>query len=163
MYTFSGNNLYLCDLEYLGAEISFADEVLVFGKRHVKAKMQNGKTYTLTVMPSPQGYQVVEVKGMMMLDFVHIVLMASGIYHDTSTPYMRFARTRRFKVNTLKFAQCELVLLSCLWMSYYYGRHQNSYLILIGISLACAVGMTFLKRNELRKTYQDYLISHGIK
>ena len=162
MYTFTGNNLYLCDLEYLGAEISFADEKLIFGKRHAKAKLNNGITYTLTMMPSPQGYQVVEVKGMMMLDFVHIVLMASGIYHDTRAPYMRFARYRRFKVNTLKFAQCELVLLSCFCMSYYFGHHKNLYLVLLSISLAFAIGIALMKKYVLKKTYQDYLIHHGV-
>ncbi len=48
------NNIYLCDLEFLGAEITILEEQKK-GKRIVRASWAGRKTFELQVEPCPQG------------------------------------------------------------------------------------------------------------
>ena len=107
-------NLYLCDLEFLGAEITFMDEKCICGRRRVKVTMYKGGSYDIIVKPSPQGYRVIKVMGMTMLKFSEMVSRQFNL--GTELRYVLFVKQRRIKVVATHFLAAQMFLLTLQWI-----------------------------------------------
>jgi len=148
-------NLYLCDLEFLGAEISFMDEKRKRGLRCVRVTMYKGGSYDLFVKPSPQGYRVIKVANMSLLKFSEIVSRQLNL--GTELRYVLFVKQRRIKVVATHFLAAQMFLLTLQWILefFFYGM-EIKYAIMSLLALAMVMDSFFLRREVLKKTYKDF-------
>lgn len=148
-------NLYLCDLEFLGAEIVFMDKKPKHGKRHVRVSLHKGGSYELTVRHSPQGHSVSKVKGMSLCEFSEMLSRQFNV--GTDSRYMLFAKLRRMKVMAMCFLAIQMSIFSvqCAMDFFALGRDGN-YAIMACLGMAMVIDSFFVKREVLKMKYQDY-------
>ena len=156
MIRLAHNNIFLCDLEYLGAEITFMEKGTRHGRRLVKVSMRGGGTYDILVKACPQGYRVTNVRNMLLSEFAGVVSRQYHPHADRS--YIGFVLYRGMRVRMILYLRAVLFLLSAKWaLSYYVYEMATEYAVMSFLALAMAIDSFFLMREVLKKTYQDYL------
>lgn len=148
-------NIYLCDLEFLGAEIAFMDEKNECGRRHVKASLYKGGEYDLIVKPSPQGFRIVKAENISMLKFSELVSRQFNL--GTDLRYVLFVKERRMKVVVTYFLAAQMFQFAMIWASDFYAYGMEvQYAIMSCLALAMVIDSFFLRKEVLKKTYKDF-------
>ena len=147
-------NIYLCDLEFFGAEIIVLEE-RKNGKRIVCASWGERLNFELLVEPCPQGWHVKEE--------MHGRLEAlAAALEDRfepreAFPYYCFFKMREGLMTVVRLGKIVFFLLTVVWMRKFLTLGLTHYAIMSAIAFLMFVCCFFLPREILKKTYADYL------
>ena len=145
-------NIYLCDLEFLGATVDKVDEGK---KRQIVGVAFPNRSYRLLVEKCPQGWHVVRSMESSMSD---LAACLEELFEPRETfPYYCFFKMREGLMTVVRLGKIILFLLTIVWMRKFLMLGLTHYAIMSAIAFLMFVCCFFLPREILKKTYADYL------
>ena len=146
-------NIYLCDLEYLGARVEFLDEG---GKtREVRVEWIGRPSYRLMVEESPQGWHAKRGIDMDMGELAEYMEMR--LEPRENFPYLCFMKIREGKLLAVRLLRIAISALAILWMYRWIMTGAWQYPIMSALSAGLFLVTLYLPKELLKKTYADYL------
>lgn len=153
MICYSKNNIYLCDLSYLGAEVGELESGK--SKQIVTVAWPGHEPYRLMVEACNQGWHV--VKGLnVSLEEIAGVLEKKFEARDLF-PYFCFAKIREAKMRVTRIARVVLLFLSALWLYKFVFVGGMNYAIMAVLALLMSFVTLFLPREILKRTFEDFM------
>ena len=147
------NNIFLCDLEYLGAEIKVEKES---GKeRDVIVSWVGHEPFLLHCKKSPQGWHVVPKASQRIKELVDRMETIFSSDRDLFQ-YLAFTKIRESKVRLAKHATFWLFVLAAFFLVKWTGTGLLRFLFMSLISAAMSVTTLFIPREVLRRTFTDF-------
>lgn len=155
MMYFNPKNIYLCDLEFLGATIEFFEGSLANGRKAVCVTLPGKSPCEFVCEHTPQGWHVIAGVGVNLRDF------ADGIAKMFETrdrfTYFCFTKIRETKMRVVKIVRVILLVLAVIWGYRYFSFARLTDAVCCLLAATMVITSLFLPREILRVTYQDYL------
>ena len=153
MIYYSKDNIYLCDLSYLGAEILEVDESKK--KQIITINWAGREGIRLLVQACPQGWHV--LRGINVSIEEICSEMEDRFEARDLFPYYCFAKIRESKMRATRLARIVLFFLSALWEYRFLTQGTINYAVMGALALVMSIVTFFLPREILRKTFADYM------
>ncbi len=155
MMYFNPNNIYLCDLEFLGASIDFFEGKLSKGRKAVCVTLPGELPCEFVCEQTSQGWHVISGVDVNLREFADgIAKMFDSRERFT---YFCFTKIREAKMRVTKTIRMVLIILSVTWAWRFIAHGLFSDAACCLLAVAMIVTSCFLPREILRHTYQDYL------
>ena len=152
MIYYSTKNIYLCDLAYLGAEVSGLDEQK--NRQTVTVSWVGHEPYRLVVKACPQGWQVIKGENIKLSELTDFMVMR--FEPREMFPYLCFAKLRESKMRATLVIRVILFSLSLLWAYKFFTLGGLNYAIMSVLALLMSIVTFFLPREILKKTFADF-------
>lgn len=154
MNFFAADNIYLCDLEFLDADIKNIEE-REHGQKVVRVSWPWRGPHDLLVAPCPQGYHVIKGIDVDLGDLADY--LARQFEPRERITYFCFTKIREAKIRSIQLSRIIALCLMVVFAYRFYITGIITAAILCVLSLALALVTLFLPREALKTTYQDYL------
>ena len=146
------NNIYLCDLAFLGAVIG---EINDEKKRQVVRVDFPEKTYRLLVEKCPQGWHVLRSLDSSLSDLAARV--EDRLEPREVFPYFVFSKIRQGKMQAVRVGKVVLLVLTLLWAREFLICGLLRYAIMSVLAFLMFITCFFLPREILKRTYEDFM------
>ncbi|MBR4607211.1 MAG: hypothetical protein IKO41_13435 [Lachnospiraceae bacterium] len=146
------NNIYLCDLAFLGATVGQMDEGK---KRQIVGVSFPDKSYRLLVEKCPQGWHVVRAVDSSLAELsAHL----EELFEPREVfPYLAFLKIRESKMRAVRVGKVILLILTLLWARKFLLLGLMRYAVMSVLAFLMFVTCFFLPREILKKTYEDFI------
>ena len=146
------NNIYLCDLEYLGGEVKVLEDE---GKTRTVSVSFLGRTYRLRVKKSPQGWHVTASLDQTLSDLA--AFMEDQFDLREHFPYLCFTKIRESKMRVIRIMHVVFFLLSIHWGYRFFTGCGLRFAFMSVISMLIFLISLYLPCEILKRTYKDYM------
>ena len=153
MIIYSPKNIYLCDLQYLNAEIGEID--LNKKKQTVSITLPGKEQCLLKVRACPQGWHVIGGVDVALSDLVNF--METQFELRERFPYFCFAKIREVKMRITKTLQIVFFVLFLFFTCSYFTSGTVRFMLLAVMALLLSIIATIFPQIILRRTFKDYL------
>lgn len=152
MMYFAKNNIYLCDLEYLGGVVSVLEERK---KTRTVSVSFFGKTFKLNVRESPQGWHVTSGVDFDLEELVEF--MEAQFEPRERFPYFVFTKIRESKMRVIHLCSFVFSLLSVCWLYRFFLGKGLRYAVMSVLAAGIFFISLYLPKEILKRTYEDYM------
>ena len=153
---FAPSNIYLCDLEFLGADIAYLDHPVSRGKTIVQVSWPWRGPYEFLCEPSPQGLHRIKGFGVDLREFADY--LARQFEPRERFTYFCFTKIRESKLRAIKFLRVLMAGVAAVGI-YHFIIHKTWMNVAISaVALMLVMISFFLPRKALKFTYRDYLV-----